>query len=150
MKAIGERAASITSFRSLWKQLCPEIMVAKPRSDLCWMCQKNNWMIYRCTNVSEEDKSSILKKQEEHLRYAMMERELLNKTTAEAKKAVEGLGLKLHQNRACSRDMTMHYSFDFAQQVHVPSNPFQPGPLFFLTGLKIGLFGVQCEALPQQ
>ena len=24
-----------------------------------------------------------------------------------------------------------HYSMDFAQQVHFPSNPLQPGPIYF-------------------
>ena len=44
----------------------------------------------------------------------------------------------------------MHYSFDFAQQVHYPSDPMQPGPMYFLVPRKCGLFGVCCEALPQQ
>ena len=26
---------------------------------------------------------------------------------------------------------TVHYSFDFAQQVHYPDNPLQPGPMYF-------------------
>ena len=44
----------------------------------------------------------------------------------------------------------MHYSFEFAQQVHYPSNPLQPGPIYFLTPRKCGIFGVCCEAIPQQ
>ena len=43
-----------------------------------------------------------------------------------------------------------HYSFDFAQQVHIPSDPFQPGPVYFLTPRKCALFGVCCEAIPKQ
>ena len=27
----------------------------------------------------------------------------------------------------------VHYSFDFAQQVHYPHNPLQPGPMYFKT-----------------
>ena len=41
----------------------------------------------------------------------------------------------------------MHYSFDYAQQVHFPSNLQQPGPVFFLTARKCQLFGVACEPL---
>ena len=37
-----------------------------------------------------------------------------------------------------------------AQQVHYPSNPLQPGPIYFLTPRKCALFGVCCEALPRQ
>ena len=44
----------------------------------------------------------------------------------------------------------MHYSFDYAQQIHYPSNPLQPGPIFFLTPRKCNLFGVNCEAIPRQ
>ena len=43
-----------------------------------------------------------------------------------------------------------HYSFDFAQQVHLPSDPLQPGPIYFLTPRKCVLFGVCCEAIPLQ
>ena len=44
----------------------------------------------------------------------------------------------------------MHYSFDFAQQVHCPSDPLQPGPVFFLTGRKCGIFGVHFEGVSRQ
>ena len=49
-----------------------------------------------------------------------------------------------------SSNMTAHYSFDFAQQVHYPSNPLQPGPIYFLTPRKAAIFGVCCEAIPRQ
>ena len=44
----------------------------------------------------------------------------------------------------------MHYSFDFAQQVDIPSNPMQPGPIYFKTPRKCAIFGVMCEAIPRQ
>lgn len=47
-------------------------------------------------------------------------------------------------------DITMHYSFDMVQQVHYPSNPLQPGPYYFLTLRKCGIFGVCNEGIPQQ
>lgn len=47
----------------------------------------------------------------------------------------------------CSVDGTMHYLFDFAQQVHIPSNPMQPGPIYFKTPRKCGIFGVMCEGV---
>ena len=43
-----------------------------------------------------------------------------------------------------------HYSFDFAQQVHYPTDPPQPGPVYFLTPRKCAIFGVCCEAVPRQ
>ena len=49
-----------------------------------------------------------------------------------------------------SNSIMAHYSFDFAQQVHYPSNPLQPGPIYFLTPRKTAIFGVCCEAIPRQ
>ena len=49
-----------------------------------------------------------------------------------------------------SVDISVHYSFDYAQQVHFPYNPQQPGPLYFLTPRKCSVFGVNDEALPRQ
>ena len=51
-------------------------------------------------------------------------------------------------NAPASNNITVHYSFDFAQQVHYPSNPLQPGPIYFLTPRKAAIFGVCCEAIP--
>ena len=37
-------------------------------------------------------------------------------------------GVDFNESReGCSFDGTMHYSFDYAQQVHILSNPLQPG-----------------------
>ena len=44
----------------------------------------------------------------------------------------------------------VHYSFDFAQQVHYPHNPLQPGPMYFKTVRKCAIFVVCCEGLPHQ
>ena len=45
---------------------------------------------------------------------------------------------------------TMHYSFDYAQQIHYPYNDQQPSPAYFLMARKCQLFGVCCEAKSQQ
>ena len=41
----------------------------------------------------------------------------------------------------------LHYSFDYAQNVHYPSNPQQPGPAYFKSLCCCGIFGVTCEPL---
>jgi len=41
------RVVGSSSFFSLWKQLTPFIVTAKPMTDLCWTCQKNNSLIFR-------------------------------------------------------------------------------------------------------
>ncbi len=45
-----------------------------------------------------------------------------------------------------SIDLTVHYLFDYAQQLHYPANPLQPGPVYFLTAI----FGVCDEGIPRQ
>ena len=45
---------------------------------------------------------------------------------------------------------TKIYSFDFAQQVHFPSNPMQLGPIYFKMPQKCGIFLVMSEAIPRQ
>ena len=60
------------------------------------------------------------------------------------------VGEKLGHHNMCSRNETMHYSFDFAQQVFFPSNPLQPGPIYFKTPRKCAVFGVCCEPLSSQ
>ena len=76
------------------------------------------------------------------------ERALYLLQVADAKRAA--VKLRLGQNLPCSKQITMHYSFDFAQQVHYPSDPLQPGLIYFLTPRKCGIFGVCCEAVQQQ
>ena len=39
----------------------------------------------------------------------------------------------------------MHYSFDYAQQEHYPSNALQSGQVFFKTARRYQVFGVCCE-----
>jgi len=49
-----------------------------------------------------------------------------------------------------SGPVRVHYSFDFAQQVHYPHNPLQPGPMYFKAARKCAIFGVCCEGIPRQ
>ena len=39
-------------------------------------------------------------------------------------------------------NVKVHYSFNMAQQVHYPSDPLQPGPMYFLIPWKCTIFGV--------
>ena len=140
--------AELTTFRRYWRELCPHIVCCKPATDLCWECQKNNGLILRSANTRDEVKSDVLRRQERHLEHVTAERAYYRAEVQAAK--LVAVGLRLGLNLPCSRDVSMHYSFDFAQQVHYPCDPLQPGPIFFLTPRKCGIFGVCCEAVPQQ
>ncbi|XP_033629960.1 uncharacterized protein LOC117292140 isoform X2 [Asterias rubens] len=119
-------------------------------TDLCWECQKNNNLINRTVNCEEEKKTATLQRQEAHLQHVKEERTLYKKQVADARVVVADGSLKLGRNDPCSRECVMHYSFDFAQQIHYPSNPLQPGPMYFVDLRKCGIFGVCCEGVPQQ
>ena len=144
----GHRAAQLSTFRKMWRQLCPHIVCCRPQTDLCWECQKNIGIIHRAINCPEDEKSARLRRQEAHLVHVVAERALYRTQVTKAKDAAAGL--RLGENCPCSRPLTMHYSFDFAQQVHYPCDPLQPGPIYFLTPRRCGIFGVCFEGLPQQ
>ena len=52
------RAVVYSTFTQLWHQLLPNIVVMKPMSDLCWICQQNSTAIMRSANCPEE-KSTV-------------------------------------------------------------------------------------------
>ena len=45
-------------------------------------------------------------------------------------------------SQPCSFPGIAHYSWDYAQQLHYPTNPQQPGPIYFKTARKCGIFGI--------
>ena len=142
---------SESGFRRTWKALHPNIVTARPMTDLCWTCQKSNILIYRSANIAEADKSERLLQQEQHLRVVREERSFYNEMVRRAKDVCRQLEVsELSANSPCSRQIAMHYSFDYAQQVHLPSDPLQPGPIYSLVPRKVGLFGVCCEGVPKQ
>ena len=55
----GIKAAAYTTFITLWRQLTPRVMVMKPMSDLCWVCQQNSMAIQRSANTPETEKTEV-------------------------------------------------------------------------------------------
>ena len=131
----------------------------KPMSDLCFECQKNSTAIVRAANCPDTEKSVALKNAEDHLRIVHLERSFYKSTVDECRRIVHdhfmqngsfvapGLSSKIAPS---SKPITVHYSFDFAQGIHYPSDLLQPGPIYFLTPRKCSVFGVHCEALSLQ
>ena len=150
---------SYSSFCSLWRSLLPSIVMMKPMLDLCFECQKNSTAIVRAANCPDTEKSVALKNAEDHLRIVHLERSFYKSTVDECRRIVHDhfmqngsfVAPELSSKIApSSKPITVHYSFDFAQGIHYPSDPLQPGPIYFLTPRKCSVFGVHCEALPRQ
>ena len=118
----NKQVVSYPKFTLLWKQFHPNVIVAKPMTALCFTCQQNT-----------SEKSDCVQAQQEHLNSVQIERELYRKVCEETKCIFEAVEDQLdldERHEACSLTTTMHYSFDFAQQVHFPSNPMRPDPIY--------------------
>jgi hypothetical protein len=51
----------------------------------------------------------------------------------------------------CTSDLSkVHYTFDYSQNVTIPHHSQQMGPLYFVTGRKIQIFGVRVDSVSQQ
>ena len=142
-----------TTFCSYWRQLLPQIVITKPRTDLCWLCQQNSTLIVKATNKSAEEKSTVqimytmfkhitfmafsfkaIKSAEEHINLVQKERahyrECLDTSSSNLKASfpvVSSPGSCLPAN---STDTTIHYSFDMAQQVRIHRHKFGEGSGF--------------------
>ena len=152
--SMGKVSVGYSKFCDLWNQLCPFILIMRPATDLCWTCQKNNNKIRKTVNLPEAEKAEAVRTQEEHLFLSSGERENYKRCCEEAKVHIQCLYLEdsdfTFGREPCSFKGTMHYSYDYAQQLHYPSDPLQPGPIYFKTPRKCSLFGVCCEAIPRQ
>lgn len=149
----GKQAVGYTAFTKLWQQFQPDLLIAKPITDLYLTCQQNTSKLLRSANLTDSEKSQCVLAQQEHLNCIQREREFYRNTCIESKNNFERLEDTIEldeQHGPCSIDTDIHYSFDFAQQIHIPSNPMQPGPIYLKTPRKCGIFGVMCEAVPQQ
>ena len=103
--------------------------------------------------MPDDEKSEVVRKQEKHLLDAEQERSLYKNACNESKDSIAKILLEIDFNstrQPCSFDGKVHYSFDYAQQVYLPSNPMQPGPIYFKVPRKVGIFGICCESLPRQ
>lgn len=150
--AVGHVAVGYSKFGDLWKQLCPFVLIMRPATDLCWTCQKNNNHIHRVANLGEAEKAEVVRQQERHLQLAMGERDYYKTCCKKSEALTEHLkDVDFSEKRApCTFEGQVHYSYDYAQQLHFPSDPCQPGPIFFKTPRKCAIFGVCCESIPRQ
>ena len=146
-----------STFCRLWRTLVPQVITMKPMSDLCWTCQQNSTHVLRMANATEVEKSQALKNALEHLRIVDNERHFYKDSLEKCKVAVHTefsennvLHLPSPPQAPQSVKIPVHYSFDYAQQIHYHSNPLQPGPMYFLTCRKCSIFGVCCESIPRQ
>ena len=134
--ASGIQAAGRSKFYDTWHCLLPHISVSTPSSDLCFVCQQNNLAIQQAVCLSDNEKSARIQVAQRHLDRAKTEREYYNVQVKEAQEHYKD------SVKCQSKPIQMHYSFDFAQQVHYPYDAQQTGPEYFKSARKCGFFGV--------
>lgn len=119
----------------------------KVSSDLCDTCQKNNTLIMKTINADEASKSEKLKVQERHLRVAQDCRNYYKGQCTLTENLYNALS---NEEKSNVIDGPIHVSFDYAQNLLIPHQPQQVGPIYFKTPRKCHLFGICCETIPQQ
>ena len=129
----------LTTFKTIWQRYVPEISIMRPAKDVCLVCQQNAEMLRKCAGFPPEYKEAKQKVAQAHRDAATKQRDNYNAQCAMAK-----------SQDLETRPETMVYSFDYAQNVVYPYNPEQPGPAYFSTPRRCGLFGVLCEGTNEQ
>ena len=127
------------SFLNMWRRCLPDIVFMTPRSDVCARCEQFRADVKAA--FREEDKIKAMTDFKAHLDTAQEER---NYYLTSMKKAETSLANSETDLFYC------HYTFDFAEQIHLPHHARQVGPLYFKSPRKVQIFGVCCDANKQQ
>ena len=158
-KSMLERPTKIVEYRTfirVWQEVASHICFIKPRSDLCVTCEDFkkalNQIASDLSEDREDEKIRVHQEAIEHLEHAKKERDYYHHCIKIAEKSYSSLG-----HRQCetpyepnSQCISLHYSWDFAQQIHYPYEDQQVGPIYFKTPRRAELFGVCCEGIPRQ
>jgi hypothetical protein len=149
------------SFRHIWQSSLAHIKFQSSRSDLCDVCEE----IRDGLRYAEEDEfNELMKRYRRHEDQVMAARTEYDQQIATSRAQWQSLpesvrartlnslskngGVK--EQAPCRLDLLMHYSFDFAQQVHYPFSSQQRGSAYFLTPRRCQIFGICAEAVPRQ
>lgn len=120
-----EKIISYDSFRRLWNELMPNLKFQPLASDLCDNCvQFKSKLQLAKRNIDEYN--NVEAEFNEHKKMANLERDHYNNNIELSKS-----------------DLSIaHICYDWAQNVTIPYSPQQAGPLYFLSGYAVHLFGV--------
>ncbi|XP_052284865.1 uncharacterized protein LOC127881174 isoform X2 [Dreissena polymorpha] len=120
----GVKYLRLTAFKTIWSRCVPHIKIAKLCDDVCAMCESLQTVISNA--VTEIEKLDSAAAMTNHVNDARKERELY---------------MERVQLASADPVNTMHITFDFSQSVSILHNSRQMGPLYFLSLLKVMLFG---------
>ena len=166
--AAGLRIVALNTFCTLWRNTLPFVTVMKPMTDLCQVCQQNaTALIVAITFQSIQ----LVKHAQDHLTSTTKARSYMRGQVEKSRKELERVFTVPDGTvnvppigsspLPCSRTITMHFSFDFAQQVCPVENtmttlililptfrcitlivPSNPGQFTFLPHGSVGYLGL--------
>ena len=140
-EAEGAPRISYEKFRLLWKSHCSDVIVQKPHSDVCAVCDKLRERVRLAkTEEATEDATEKLKN---HLRDAAAERQYYKDLIGQARE-------ELQESQEGEPVEYAHLTFDFAQQLELPQHTRQVGPLYFKSRFRVQIFGICEEASRKQ
>ena len=141
MKAGG--TVSYQTFDKLWLRDCPDVIMMKPKEDVCGECSNLQSIIVRAK--TEEARQTSVDALRTHMEHANKARDHYRDVIQKAKDAIK-LAAE-HNNPVPNFE---HYTFDFAQQATIPHHAREVGALYFKVPHRIQLFGIASEATPSQ
>ena len=143
-----EHKISSSTFNKIWATNLGHIKIQTARTDVCKTCRLiTREIIEKRHKISIDAHQELVLKLNSHLKLVKDERAYYKQTIIDASRY---LNETFSLNTPNSKDIEMHYSFDYAQQIHIPHDPLQPGPMFFLVPYKVQVFGIANEALKMQ
>jgi hypothetical protein len=154
--ARGDEPLGYRSFLRIWEEEVAHVEFSDPRSDLCMSCEEFKKKINQvCAHLDEEKedmKAEIYRQALDHLIDVKKERSYYRAAAKVAQDCYQSLKQLKKSTSALSnsKDIHMHYSWDFAQQLQYPYEEQQVGPIYFKTPRRAQLFGVCIEGIPKQ
>ena len=144
------------TFTRIWNEVAPHVCFHKPRSDVCMTCEDFKKSLNRVTSdlteKRDDEKIQLHREAVEHLEHAKKERDYYTKCIKISEKSFASLepGQQKSPTKPNFRRISMHYSWDFAQQINCPYENQQVGSIYFKVPRRAQLFGVCCEGIPKQ
>lgn len=128
----NEKPIGFSTWYVIWNTYCKNIVIQKPKSDLCDVCQSSVLSISELSDLPKLEKERRLHESLMHLEIVKKERLYYNNVIQELfadlmKKFSNCIPLSLND---CVLNIKLHISFDFVQQIGIPLLSQQVGPLY--------------------
>ena len=88
-----QRVVGLTCFKGQWTSQMPNLLVARPMTDLCWACQKNTHQLQWHQGLTMEEKAAVYRDLQEHQAAYTKERSYYNHCVSVSKMTAKQLNV---------------------------------------------------------